>query len=68
MPSYRYVGRDVFNRTRRGIVEADDVESAKELLLKQGLVVIEKLKEDKPLFSTEITLSLIHISEPTRPY
>ncbi len=59
MPSYRYVGRDVFNRTRRGIVEADDVESAKELLLKQGLVVIEKLKEDKPLFSTEITFSFL---------
>ncbi|SMP03474.1 type IV pilus assembly protein PilC [Desulfurobacterium pacificum] len=59
MPVYKYVGRDVFNRLRRGRVEADNPEVAKNLILARGVVAIEKLKEDKGFLSKEISLSLL---------
>jgi type IV pilus assembly protein PilC len=50
MPVYKYVGRDVLDRRRKGIVEADSIDMARELLFDRGIVVIEKIKEEKPLF------------------
>ena len=60
MAVYRYVGKDVLNRTRRGVVEADNLDSARELLFKMGVVVVEKLKEDKSFLSKDISLSFLN--------
>ena len=58
MAVYKYAGRDVLNRRKRGIVEAESLELAKEILFNRGIVSLEKLKEHKPLFSKEISFSL----------
>ncbi len=59
MAIYKYVGRDVLDRRRKGLVEADNVEIAKELLLNKGIVVIEKLTEDKSLLKKELTIPFL---------
>ncbi|ADU96958.1 type II secretion system F family protein [Thermovibrio ammonificans] len=59
MPVYKYVGRDVLNRRRRGSVEAENPELAKEILFARGVVVVEKLSEDKSILSQNISLSFL---------
>ncbi len=58
MAIYKYVGRDVLNRRRHGVVEAESLELAREILFNRGIVSVEKLKEHKPFFSKEISFSL----------
>ncbi len=60
MAVYRFVGRDVLNRRKRGLVEADSVDAAKEALLSRGIVVIEKISEDKSIFQTTIDFSFLN--------
>ena len=59
MPVYKYVGRDVFNRLRKGSVEADNPELAKNLILARGIVAIEKLKEDTGFLKKELSFSFL---------
>lgn len=59
MPVYKYVGRDVFNRLRKGRIEADNIDIAKNLLLGRGVIAIEKLKEDKSFLSKELSFSFL---------
>ncbi len=59
MPVYKYVGRDVFNRIRKGRVEADSIEVAKNLLLSRGVIAIEKLKEDTGFFNKNLDISFL---------
>ena len=60
MAIYTYVGRDVLDRRRKGKIEADNEELARELLFSRGIVRIEKLKEDKPFFKTELDFSFLN--------
>jgi len=60
MPVYKYVGRDVLDRKRRGVIEADSLELARELLLNRGVVVLEKITEDRSLFKKELQLPLLN--------
>jgi type IV pilus assembly protein PilC len=60
MAIYTYVGRDVLDRRRKGKIEADSEELARELLFSRGIVRIEKLKEDKPIFKTELDFSFFN--------
>ncbi len=59
MAIYKYVGRDVLNRRRHGVVEAESLELAREILFNKGIVSVEKLKEHKPFFSKEISFSFL---------
>jgi len=59
MAVYRFVGRDVLNRLRRGVIEAENLDQARELLLNQGVVVVEKLKEDKSFLRKNVDLSFL---------
>jgi type IV pilus assembly protein PilC len=56
MAVYRYVGRDVLGRKRKGEIEADNLELAKKILFDRGVVVIEKLKEEGTALSKEIEI------------
>ena len=56
MAVYRYVGRDVLNRRKRGLIEADSIDAAKEVLLSRGIVVVEKLSEDRSLLKKSIDI------------
>jgi type IV pilus assembly protein PilC len=60
MAIYTYVGRDVLDRKRKGKIEADNEELAKELLFSRGIVRIEKLKEDKSSFNIELEFSFFN--------
>lgn len=60
MAVYRYVGRDVLNRRKRGLIEADSIDAAKELLLSRGIVVVEKLSEDKSIFKKSLDLPFLN--------
>ena len=60
MAIYTYVGRDVLDRRRKGKIEADNEELARELLFSRGIVRIEKLKEDRPFFKTELDFSFLN--------
>ena len=60
MAVYRYVGRDVLNRRRRGLIEADSLEAAKEILLSRGVVVVEKLSEDKSFLKKSVDLPFLN--------
>ncbi|GAB6076466.1 type II secretion system F family protein [Desulfurobacterium crinifex] len=60
MAIYTYVGRDVLDRRRKGKIEADNEELARELLFSRGIVRIEKLKEDKSFFKTELDFSFLN--------
>ena len=60
MAVYRYVGRDVLDRRRRGLIEADSIELARELLLGKGIVVIEKLSEDRSIFRKNVTVPFLN--------
>lgn len=60
MAIYTYVGRDVLDRRRKGKIEADNEELARELLFSRGIVRIEKLKEDKSSFKTELDFSFLN--------
>jgi len=60
MPVYKYVGRDVLDRRRSGVIEADNLELAKELLLNRGIVVLEKITEDKSIFQKELELPFLN--------
>jgi len=63
MAVYRFVGRDVLNRLKRGVIEAKSLDQARELLLNQGVVVVERLKEDKSFLEKNVDLLfLIKIS------
>jgi type IV pilus assembly protein PilC len=57
---YTYIGRDVLDRRRRGKIEADNEEMARELLFSRGIIHIEKLKEDKSFFKTELNFSFFN--------
>ncbi len=59
MAVYTYVGRDVLDRKRKGKIEADNEELAREFLFSKGIVRIEKLKEDKSFFKTELDFSFL---------
>jgi len=56
MPVYKYVGRDVLGRKKKGEIEAENIELARELLLDRGVVVLEKLSEEKSILSKELEL------------
>ena len=64
-----YVGEDVESILTRLLQAADyDVEQAR-----KGIVFIDEIdkiarKSDNPSITRDVSLSLIHISEPTRPY
>ena len=60
MAVYRYVGRDVLNRRKRGLVEADNLDAAREVLFSRGVVVVEKLKEDKSFLQKNIDLPFLN--------
>ena len=60
MAVYRYVGRDVLNRRRRGLVEADNIDTAREILLSRGVVVVEKLTEDRSLLKKGVDLPFLN--------
>ena len=60
MAIYKYVGRDVLNRRRRGVVEAEGPDVAREILLSRGVVVIEKLAEDKSLLQGNLDFSFLN--------
>lgn len=60
MAIYSYVGKDVLDRRKRGKVEADNEELARNILLSRGIVHITKLKEDKSLFKTELNVSFLN--------
>ncbi len=60
MAVYRYVGRDVLNRRRRGLVEADNIDTAREILLSRGVVVVEKLTEDRSLLKRGVDLPFLN--------
>ena len=60
MAVYKYVGRDVLNRRRRGLIEAETADDARELLLGRGVVVVEKLSEDKSLLQKSIDFSFLN--------
>ena len=60
MAVYRYVGRDVLNRRKRGLIEAENVDAARELLLSRGVVVVEKLSEDKSLFKKSFDVPFLN--------
>ena len=60
MAMYTYIGRDVLDRRRRGKIEADNEEMARELLFSRGIIHIEKLKEDKSFFKTELNFSFFN--------
>ena len=60
MAMYTYIGRDVLDRRRRGKIEADNEEVARELLFSRGIIHIEKLKEDKSFFKTELNFSFFN--------
>jgi len=60
MAIYTYVGRDVLDRRRKGKIEAGNEELARELLFSRGIVRIEKLKEDRPFFKTELDFSFLN--------
>ena len=49
-----------------GFIGIDNVPSP--ISQKEVDVILQTTEEDKPKFQTPFTLSLIHISEPTRPY
>jgi type IV pilus assembly protein PilC len=59
MPVYKYVGRDALDRRRVGKIEADNEELAREILFSRGVIIVEKLKEDKSLLSAEVNLSFL---------
>ena len=59
MPVYKYVGRDVLDRRRVGKIEADNEELAREILFSRGVIIVEKLKEDKSFLSAEVDLSFL---------
>jgi len=52
MAIYAYTGRDVLGRLKKGKVEADSLEIARNILLSRGIVSITRLHETKPLFKT----------------
>ncbi len=60
MAIYKYVGRDVLDRRRRGTIEADNPEIAREALLGRGIVVIEKLTEDRSILKRELSIPLLN--------
>ncbi len=60
MAIYRYVGRDVLDRRRIGRIEAETPELAKELLFSRGVVVIERLKEDKSFVRGEVEVPFLN--------
>ncbi|WP_456342100.1 type II secretion system F family protein [Thermovibrio sp.] len=60
MAIYKYVGRDVLDRRKRGFIEADNIELARELLLGKGIVVIEKLTEDKSILKKNISVPFLN--------
>ena len=60
MAIYKYVGRDVLDRRRRGTIEANTPEIAKEALLGRGIVVIEKLTEDRSILKRELSIPLLN--------
>jgi len=59
MPVYKYVGRDPLGRKKKGEIEADSPELARELLLNKGVVFIEKLNEEKSVLKKEISFSFL---------
>ncbi|WP_457681474.1 type II secretion system F family protein [Thermovibrio sp.] len=59
MAVYKYVGRDVLDRRRKGIIEAESLELAKEMLLDRGVVVIEKLQEDRSIFKKNLEIPFL---------
>ncbi len=59
MPVYKYVGRDVLDRRRRGRVEADNEELAKEILFSRGVIVVDKIKEDKSFLRQNVDFSFL---------
>ncbi len=50
MATYVYSGRDVLGRLKRGKIEADNKEIARNILLSRGIVAINRLQESRPLF------------------
>ncbi|ADY72951.1 Type II secretion system F domain [Desulfurobacterium thermolithotrophum DSM 11699] len=60
MAIYTYVGRDILDRKRKGKIEADNEKLAKQLLFSKGIVHIEKLKEDKSIFKSELDFSFLN--------
>ncbi|WP_163328517.1 type II secretion system F family protein [Desulfurobacterium thermolithotrophum] len=60
MAIYTYIGRDILDRKRKGKIEADNEELAKQLLFSKGIVHIEKLKEDKSIFKSELDFSFLN--------
>lgn len=60
MPVYKFIGRDALGRRRKGEVEADTVELARELLLNRGVVLVEKISEEKSVLSKELELPALN--------
>ena len=60
MAIYKYVGRDVLDRRKRGVIEADNPEIAREILLGRGIVVIEKLTEDRSILNKELSVPFLN--------
>lgn len=60
MPTYKYVGRDVLNRKRKGVIEARDLETAKEALLNQGIIAIERLEEESSSFKRQFSFFIFN--------
>jgi len=60
MPVYKFVGRDALGRRKKGEIEADSPEIARDLLLNRGVILIEKLSEESSLLKKEVELPFLN--------
>ncbi|MEO2083587.1 MAG: type II secretion system F family protein [Desulfurobacteriaceae bacterium] len=59
MAIYKYVGKDILERRRKGVVEAESEELARNILFNRGIVTIESLKEEKSILKSNISFSFL---------
>jgi len=60
MPVYKFVGRDALGRRKKGEIEADSPELARDLLLNRGVILIEKLTEETSILKKDIEVPFLN--------
>jgi len=60
MPIYKFVGRDALGRRKKGEIEADSPELARDLLLNRGVILIEKLTEETSILKKDVELPFLN--------
>ena len=59
MAIYKYVGKDILERKRKGVIEAESEELARNILFNRGIVTIEPLEEEKSILKSNISFSFL---------